>query len=122
MNSQLGKKVRPSHVRLSFYWLLFVLTLYISSCVGEQSIIGKWHKTSGGICAAIYPATVEFFDDGEYVGGLLNWSGGRYRLVGAKRLRLDTSTGPGVYDLSVSHNTLTFRNDQGCEFKYQRGR
>jgi len=116
---------RVQHIRLrrTVSCLLLLVALLLFGCEGErQQLVGKWNKTPGGLCAAFYPATVEFFDDGEYTGNLPNWSGGKYRVVGGRRLRLDTTTGPSTYEFRMASETLTFRNDTGCEFKYTKGR
>ena len=98
--------------------LLLLVTLLLIGCGSERQIVGKWRKTSTALCGAVYPAMVEFFDDGEYVGALPNWSGGSYRVVDGRRLRLDTSMGPGTYEFKISDDVLTFKNDWGCTFKY----
>src|SRR3954468_17073934 len=94
-----------SRAMMVIYSLMLVL---FSSCNDKQRLIGKWHKIAGGFCGLAYPAKVEFFGDGEYVGELPNWNGGNYHIVDTRRLRLDTLTGPGVYEFKVSDNTLTF--------------
>src|SRR5689334_8989808 len=110
------------YIRTHYLWrlgaLFLVFTFLSISCGSQPQIIGKWRRVSGSLCSAVYPATIEFFDDGKYVGELPNWSGGSYRVVEAHRLRLDTSIGPGVYQFNVSNNILVFKNAWGCTFKY----
>jgi hypothetical protein len=111
-------KIYPHYFRRLRYGLFLVMTLLLIGCGTRRQFVGKWHKMSGGLCDAVYPATVEFFDDGGYVGALPNWSGGSYCVVDEQRLRIDTSMGSGVYEFKLSDNVLTFKNDWGCTFKY----
>jgi hypothetical protein len=63
---------------------------------------------------------LESFGDGTYVGDLPNWNGGRYSIIDGNRIKLDTLTGPGVYEIELSRDRLTFKNDSGCIFQYRR--
>jgi hypothetical protein len=72
------------------------------------------------MCTLAQPNDLEFFDDGTYVGALPNWKGGTYRVVDGGRLKLETTTGLGVYEFKISGGLLTITNDSGCEFRYRR--
>lgn len=59
----------------------------------------------------MYPERLVLLDDGTYVGSLLFWNGGKYDLVDDKRIKLQTRTGPGLYEFDLSGNRLTFKTD-----------
>lgn len=123
MYRRLGGRIQLIRLWQIVSRLLLLAALPLFGCEGgQQQLVGKWNKTTERGCAVFYPATIEFFEDGEYTGNLPNWSGGKYRVVSGRRLRLDTSTGPGVYEFRTANETLTFKNDMGCEFKYTKGR
>ena len=85
----------------------------------RASLVGKWDKIAGDVCAVTYPSKLEFFEDGTYVGALPNWNGGQYSILAQNRIKLDTLTGPGVYEFELNSDRLTFRNDSNCEFHYR---
>jgi hypothetical protein len=99
--------------------LLFLISTVVTSC-SSQRILGKWQKVSSEFCALLHPSEIEFFDDGTYVGALPNWNGGKYTIVNGQRIKLDTTTGPGVYEFELSKRYLTFKNESNCEFRYRR--
>lgn len=47
---------------------------------------------------------------------------GNYRVVDKRRVKVETTTGPGVYEFKISGDLLSFKNDSGCEFRYRRTR
>jgi hypothetical protein len=98
---------------------LTTLVIFASACT-TNPLVGKWIKTSSELCTLAQPNELEFFDDGTYVGALPNWKGGNYRVVDSRRLKLDTTTGTGVYEFKRSGDSLAFKNDSGCEFRYRR--
>ena len=100
--------------------LVFMLLAVLPAACKRTHIVGRWQKVSTQTCALTYPAKVEFFEDGTYVGDLPNWNGGHYSIINGNRIKLDTLTGPGVYEVALSRDRLTFRNDTACIFQYRR--
>lgn len=115
--------------------LIFVLIFLMIACSSSSSIIGKWQHlpnptpTSSGQlfdfrigCDVLYPDYIEFFKDGTYSGQLGSmWGGGNYTVTDNGRIKLDTVQGGiSAYDFSISGNILTFTDDSGCTFHYQR--
>jgi hypothetical protein len=95
-----------------------LLALLLSGCGGRGSMVGTWDKVQSPPCADLYPERLILLDDGTYVGGLLLWNGGKYDLVDDKRIKLETRTGPGLYEFELSGSRLTFKTDWGCSVKY----
>ena len=81
----------------------FVSSLHENSCDWPVA------KVTTQDCAITYPAKLESFGDGTYVGDLPNWNGGRYSIIDGNRIKLDTLTGPGVYEIELSRDRLTFK-------------
>jgi len=72
-------------------------------------------------CDLFYPDSMEFFKDGTYSGQLgYIWGGGNYAVPDNGRIKLDTVGGMSAYNFSISGNILTFTDDSGCTFQYQR--
>jgi hypothetical protein len=114
------KDYQPRRIRLvSVTLVLMVLVALFPACT-KTRVIGRWQKVTTQACAITYPAKLEFFGDGTYVGELPNWNGGRYSIIDGNRIKLDTLTGPGVYEIELSRDRLTFKNDSGCIFQYKR--
>lgn len=112
-------KSTPPRIAATCAALLTAIALLgAAGCDQRPSLEGTWHKASGGSCAIAYPGKLVFFDDGTYAGGQPLWHGGEYGVTDGGRVQLDTTTCPGVYLFKLSGNTLTFRNDWNCEFKY----
>lgn len=111
-----------TRTRLLFLLLFGVLVICLAACSTKSKLVGQWNKLQGVPCDWVCPGKVEFFADGTYVGALPNWNGGNYELVNRERIKLDTLTGPGVYEFEVSGDVLTFRSDENCEFRYRRAR
>jgi len=129
-------------------FLIFVSVL-LTACGGSSSVVGKWQHlpnptptppptpTStgdlfgdilGGVsgfsisCDLVYPDSIEFFKDGTYSGQFGSmWGGGNYAVLDNGRIKLDTMQGGiSAYNFSISGNILTFTDDSGCTFQYQR--
>jgi hypothetical protein len=116
----------PKRVYLSRRILLASVALVLMALAGlltactRPRVIGRWQKVTTQACAITYPAKLEFFGDGTYVGALPNWNGGRYSIINGNRIKLDTLTGPGVYEIELIRDRLTFKNDSNCLFQYRR--
>jgi hypothetical protein len=102
--------------------LCLVLFAMSQLACGKPSLIGRWNRVASGDCYWQYPAKLEFFEDGTYVGAFPNWNGGKYNVVEGSRLKIDTLTGLGVYNFQISGKLLKFRNDSNCEFEYTRAK
>lgn len=105
---------------LSYLLLFGILVICFFACSTKRGLVGQWSRLQGAPCVLVYPSKIEFFADGTYVGALPNWNGGKYQLLNSNRVKIDTLTGPGVYEFEISGDALTFRNDDNCEFKYRR--
>ena len=114
---------------------LIVALVLMTACSSSGSIIGKWQHLPnptptpsgqlfdfGIACDVLYPDYMEFFKDGTYSGQLGSmWGGGNYEVVDNGRIKLDTVQGGiSAYEFSISGNILTFSDDSGCTFRYQR--
>lgn len=99
-----------------------LLIILLSSCGGPGDIVGTWRRIPGGVCGEIYPDKVTFLADNSYVGGLVNWNGGKYQLLDRETIKMDTRTGPALYQCVLTGDELTFKTDWGCEVKYRRRR
>ena len=97
---------------------IIVLTLSHST----PGIVGKWVRQSENACGVTYPSGLEFFDDKNYVttGPSLWWNGGPYGVVSSSRIRIETFTGPTMYDFVLRGERLTFTNSLGCTIVYTR--
>ena len=105
-------------------FITFILTIFVvfSISCSTKPVVGKWIKTSSEMCTLAQPNELEFFDDGTYVGALPNWKGGNYRVVDRRRVKVETTTGTGVYEFNIFGDLLAFKNDSGCEFRYRRSK
>ncbi len=142
------RKQSRSLPQFSTITVLFLVLL--TACGGSSSVVGKWQHLpnptptplptptstgdllqdmlggiSGGLstsCDILYPNSIEFFKDGTYAGQLGSlWGGGNYEVVENGRIKLDTMQGGlSAYGFSLSGSILSFTDDSGCEFRYQR--
>lgn len=91
------------------------------------SLAGKWKKLSSGQCDQKYPEEIEFFEGRRYLAkkgagqGFIWWDAGTYEVVGERQVKMSVATDAQVlYKFSISGEVLTFVDDEGCEFKFQR--
>lgn len=118
---KIAKKIYPpQRSRLVSVALVLMLLAVLAVNCTRTRLVGQWQKVSTQVCAITYPAKVEFFEDGTYVGDLPIWNGGHYSLIDGNRIKLDTLTGPGVYEIKLSRDRLSFKNDSACVFQYRR--
>ncbi len=97
-----------------------LLAAACSACTAP-TIIGKW-KWQSSDCpqgCVTCPNQIEFLDNGEYVGGLY-FNGGKYEILGAHRIKLDTLAGLRIYEFELSADMLMLHSDSSCKYQYQR--
>ncbi len=97
-----------------------LLALLTSGC-GER-IEGQWSRDEITLCSIAYPGEIEFLEDGTYLvrGPAAFWKGGTYAHTEDGRLRLDTISGPAMYDIRLTAENLEITNSQGCRITYSR--
>ncbi len=89
-------------------------------------LVGTWRKASDSECARAYPDEIQFFEH-RYLArrgpgqSFVRWDIGGYEVTGPGDVRLGTATDERIgYRFSVAGDDLTFVDDDGCEFTYQR--
>src|SRR2546421_602873 len=97
--------------------------LLVAICSGctRPTIIGKW-KWQSSDCpqgCVTCPNQIEFLDNGEYVGELY-FNGGKYEILDAHRIKLNTLAGLRIYEFELSADMLTLRSESSCKYQYQR--
>jgi hypothetical protein len=88
---------------------------------------GHWHRILGGDCANAYPAHLEF-QETRYAGtkdestqGFIIWDVGTYRVETESVMMIQTATDEQHhYRYRLDGNRLTFVDDAGCAFAYER--
>ena len=88
---------------------------------------GHWHRILGGECANEYPAHLEFHE-ATYAGtkdaatqGYIVWDAGSYRVESESVVTIQTATdAQHRYRYRLDGNRLTFVDDAGCAFAYER--
>ncbi len=91
------------------------------------SLVGKWKKISAADCDANYPHEIEFFDRPRYLAKkgpgqeFIWWDAGTYEVVDENQVKISTATDEQVlYRFSLSGDIVTFVDQNGCDFRYQR--
>jgi hypothetical protein len=112
-------------------WILLAVVCVVGAIAvtlgmwySAHSVVGEWVLESTNVCSLPYPAGLEFFRDGRYVtnGPSIWWTGGPYGIVDHARIRMETLTGPTLYDFTIQDDRLSFVNSAGCEIVYVRRR
>jgi hypothetical protein len=88
---------------------------------------GRWHRILGGDCANAYPAHLEFHE-ATYAGtkdpgtqGFIVWDAGGYKVETESVVMIQTATDEQHhYRYRLDGNRLTFVDDAGCAFAYER--
>jgi len=94
----------------------------------EKSLVGTWRKITTSRCSVIYPDDIEFRRRGLYTGMkgegrrvFTLWDAGEYRVLSENEIRISTANDALItYRFTMSGDTLTFVDKDGCEFKYRR--
>lgn len=91
------------------------------------NLAGKWRKISSGQCDQKYPLEIEFFEGRRYLAkkgpeqGFIWWDAGTYEAVGGQQVKISAANDAQIlYKSSISEDVLTFTDEEGCEFQYQR--
>ena len=93
----------------------------------RKRLVGKWRKVHASECDAKYPDELEFFERAIYRGQkgpeqrFIWWDAGAYEIVRKDQIQIQAANDELVlYTVSISENTLTFADRDGCEFRYRR--
>ena len=93
----------------------------------DARLVGAWHKSDGGDCAAGYPAHLRFQSNGLYFGtteppgAFTWWDGGTWRVPAPGRLALSTANDAVVtYGYTLDGDILAVTDPAGCRFSYRR--
>lgn len=90
-------------------------------------IRGRWRRVTQGKCANAYPALIEFFE-ARFLGkkdpatqNFIVWDAGGYRVESDSVVMIQTASDAQVrYQYRLVGQQLTFIDDEGCEFSYER--
>jgi hypothetical protein len=92
-----------------------------------SQLVGIWEKFTSSTCSQVYPDTLQFQENGLYFGqkdppGTFSyWDVGTFEVLSPKQVKISTANDAIVaYDFSISQDVLTFKDADGCEFKYRR--
>lgn len=92
-----------------------------------QELIGNWEKTTRSSCCEKYPIQVQFQENGLYIakndpaGRFVIWDMGTYQMVGPSEINISLANDAiASYQFSISKGVLTFKDVEGCEFKYRK--
>jgi hypothetical protein len=89
--------------------------------------VGNWEKIASNDCGQIYPASIEFLENGSYfaqndpASSFLIWDMGSYEVIDPEHVEISLANDAVLtYTFSIDDTTLVFVDREGCEFKYQR--
>ena len=89
-----------------------------------QAILGAWTKRSDDACADQYADTIHFEENGLFSasgGQIVFWDAGQYEIRSPTQVMISNSYDAEiVYSVTLDEDTLTFVDDAGCTFTYQR--
>ncbi|MGH9841709.1 MAG: hypothetical protein ACREEM_23395 [Blastocatellia bacterium] len=90
-------------------------------------LAGKWEKVTASSCSRKYPARIEFQPRGLYTGAtnppgeFTWWDAGTWEAAGSGQVKLSTANDAVItYKYSIAGAVLTFKDPEGCEFKYRK--
>jgi hypothetical protein len=92
----------------------------------RQQLEGRWSKTAAQPCSETYPSQLEFLANGTYrgrkgSGEFTVWDAGSWEIVDQSQIKISTANDAVIaYRYSLGAGTLTFIDDEGCEFSYRR--
>ena len=93
----------------------------------KNNLIGIWKKNSVTICNEKYPDFLEFYENGTYIGkkerigDFSIWDVGEYIIISNSQIKISTAYDAEIiYEYSISSEKLKFKDNDNCEFQYQR--
>src|SRR5438270_13604906 len=90
-----------------------VLWSVLAACGGpSREIVGKW-RTSSDPNAVVW----EFADNGLVTIGSTR---GKYTFGDSQRIKIQTPFEKSVYEVTISHNHMTFRESTGSRIQFDR--
>jgi hypothetical protein len=85
----------------------------LAACSGpSREIVGKW-RTSSGPDAVVW----EFSDNGLVTIGSTR---GKYSFGDSQRIKIQTPFEKSVYEVTISHDHMTFRESTGSRIEFDR--
>jgi hypothetical protein len=91
-----------------------------------MTLRGTWRKISSAECDRQYPDEIEF-REATYLArkapgqGFVVWDAGGFQLTGDDGVKIEIATDEQVqYRFSLAGDVLSFRDRDGCEFRYRR--
>ena len=93
-----------------------------------MKIAGTWKKVTAESCAENYPDEIEFFRDrARFLAKkgpsqrFIWWDAGSYEIVADDQVRMSTASDELViYKTRLEGDVLTFTDQHGCTYSYQR--
>ncbi|MGA0555167.1 hypothetical protein ACO2Q8_00840 [Larkinella sp. VNQ87] len=91
-----------------------------------HGLIGSWQKVSPAPCSAVYPDVVEFTANGIYqtqseaTSVQMAWDAGAYEVDRQLVKMVNTRDVTKTYRFVIKNETVTFEDEDGCRFPYQR--
>lgn len=89
-----------------------------------QAILGAWTKQSDDACAEQYAGTIQFEENGLFSGSggaIVFWDAGHYEIRAENAVMISNAYDAEiVYTVSIDEGILTFTDESGCTFSYQR--
>jgi hypothetical protein len=92
----------------------------------RKALVGMWQKVTATPCAEKYPDDLEFHERGTYFGkkgpgDFTWWDVGSYEVLAEDHVKISTATDAVIpYEFLLSGNTLTFVDQDQCQFSYHR--
>src|SRR3954447_9015771 len=94
---------------------------------GKSRFVGAWRKIENPACATLYPAVLQLDGNGlsrgfpEPPGQFTTWDVGTWEPVDSGHLAISTANDAVVrYEFSLTEDTLSFADSDGCRFSYRR--
>lgn len=93
----------------------------------SEEILGKWIKLTRSECSEQYPEELFFQTLNIYFGKtgdekkFVIWDAGEYYILSDDLIKISTANDKEIiYHFKISDNVLKFRDDEGCEFSYEK--
>lgn len=89
--------------------------------------VGQWTMVTRPSCNERYPHRIHFQEGGIYTGtnelqgSFTEWDAGTYRVIAPGKIEISVANDALItHDFSTTHDRITFRDADGCEFQYRR--